>query len=210
MADEPIMSPDTRRQPRLPPGQYQTHIWPVPHTSEVPPFDPARWDLTIFPRPIVSEVKSFTWPQFLAFPRVTVFADMHSVEGWSKLDILWEGISTRVLRDHVTINPEARFVMVHGEYGYSANMPIEDFFAEDSLFALRVDGRELTPDQGFPVRLVVPRLYSWKSVKWVRGIEFLTEDRPGFWESPQNGSHPMHGDPWAVDESGDGQRFRKE
>lgn len=196
MAGEPIISPDTRRQPRLPPGHTPTPILLEPTLGEIPPFDPAHWDLTIFPRPFVSEVKSFTWSQFLSLPRVRVFADMHSIDRQSKLDNLWEGVSTRVIQDQIQLSPEVRFVMVHAEYGYSANMRIEDFFAEDSLLALRLDGRELTPEQGYPVRLVIPRLYSWKSVKWVRGIEFLTEDRPGFWESVPGSQYPFHGDPW--------------
>jgi DMSO/TMAO reductase YedYZ molybdopterin-dependent catalytic subunit len=209
MSGEPIISPDTRRQPRLPPGQFQTHQWPETPIGEVPLFDPKRWDLTVFPRPLVSAVAVFTWPEFLALPRVTVYADLHDAAGWSRLGNLWEGVPTRVLRDLLTISPEARFVMAHAEFGVCANMPIEDFFAEDSLFALKHDGRELEPTHGYPVRLVIPRLYAWKSVQWVRGIEFLAEDRPGFLESPSNGGYPMHGDPWATDESGDGQRFRK-
>jgi DMSO/TMAO reductase YedYZ molybdopterin-dependent catalytic subunit len=135
---------------------------------------------------------------------------MHCVTRWSKLDNLWEGVATRELLHHVSLSSRARFVMIHSEYGFSTNLPIEDFFAEDCLFALRHNGEDLTPEHGYPVRLVVPRLYAWKSAMWVRGVEFMQEDRPGFWESWEHGGYHMRGDPWTLDESGDGQRFRKE
>lgn len=197
-----IISDDTRRDHRLPPGQSRTHKWPVLHAGEVPPFDPRTWDFTVFPRPLVSDVKSFSWPEFTALPRVKVFADMHCVTRWSKLDNLWEGVPTRELLKHVTVSPDAKFVMVHAEYGFSTNLPIDDFFADDCLFAFSHNGQPLTPDHGFPVRLVVPRLFAWKSAKWVRGVEFMTDDRPGYWESDENGGYHMRGDPWAE------QRFR--
>ena len=199
MADDAIISPDTRRQVRVPPHQAETRKWPVLHAGEVPPFDPAAWDFTIFPRPLVSEVKRFTWSEFSALPRVKVFADMHCVTRWSKLDNLWEGVATRELLHHVTVSPRAKFVMVHCEYGFTANLPVEDFFANDALFAMRHNGADLTPDHGYPLRLVVPRLYAWKSAKWVRGVEFMEADRPGYWEG---GGYHMRGDPWAE------QRFR--
>ena len=209
MADA-VISPDTRRADRLPPGQSQTHTWPVLHAGGVPPFDPAAWTFSVFPVPLIDKVVSFTWEQFLALPRVKVFADMHCVTRWSKLDNLLEGIPTRALLEFVTPTPDAKFVMVHSEYGFSTNLPINDFFADDALFALKHDGKELDPDHGHPVRLVVPRLYAWKSAKWVRGVEFMADDRPGYWEDARNGSYHMRGDPWTLDESGDGQRFRKE
>jgi DMSO/TMAO reductase YedYZ molybdopterin-dependent catalytic subunit len=197
MPPDPIISPDTRRPDRLPPGQTRTARLPVLHVGAVPPFDPATWTFTIFPRPLVEPVKRFNWPEFSALPRVRVLADMHCVTGWSRFDNLWEGVPTRELLHHVTVSPAAKFVMVHGEYGFTANLPVADFFAPDSVFALRHDGCDLSPEHGYPVRLVVPRLYAWKSVKWVRGVEFLEADRPGFWELPENGGYPMHGDPWA-------------
>lgn len=196
MAEEPIVSPDVLRPQRLPPRQVLTHKWPVLHAGEVPPFNPQTWDFTIFPVPLVSEVKRFTWPQFLALPQVQVLADMHCVTRWSKLDNLWEGVPTREILNHVQLSPQARFVMVHCEYGFTTNLPVEDFFAEDALFALKHNHQPLTPDHGFPVRLVVPRLYAWKSAKWVRGIEFMEQDRPGFWESWEHGGYHMRGDPW--------------
>lgn len=193
---DPILSPDTRRPERLPPSQVLTRKWPVLHAGEVPPFDPAAWDFTIFPVPLVQEVKRFTWAEFLALPRVKVFADMHCVTRWTKLDNLWEGVPTRELLNHVRLSAAARFVMVHCEYGFTTNLPVADFFDDDCHFALKHNGQDLTPDHGFPVRLVVPRLYAWKSAKWVRGIEFMEADRAGFWESWEHGGYHMRGDPW--------------
>jgi DMSO/TMAO reductase YedYZ molybdopterin-dependent catalytic subunit len=207
--DEPIISPDTRRENRIPPRQVQTHKWPVLQVGAIPPFDPQTWDFTIFPVPLVNQVKQFTWLEFAALPRAKVFADMHCVTRLSMLDNLWEGVSTRELRNHVRIATSAKYVMVHGDYGFSTNLPIEDFFDDDCLFAFKHNGQELEPEHGYPVRLVVPKLYAWKSAKWVRGIEFMEEDRPGFWESPDNGGYHMRGDPWTIDETGDGQRLRK-
>lgn len=194
--DDPIISTDTLRQDRLPPRQIQTRDWSVLHSGPIPPFDPETWDFTIFPVPLVNMVKHFTWPEFTALPRVRVFADMHCVTQLSMLDNLWEGVHTRELKNHVQINPAARFVMVHCDYGFTTNLSIDDFFGDDCLFALKHNGQELTPEHGFPVRLVIPKLYAWKSAKWVRGIEFMEADRPGFWERPENGGYHMRGNPW--------------
>ncbi len=201
---DPIISPDTRRDDRLPPRQVLTRKWPVLHAGAVPPFDPVSWDFTVFPIPLVDKIKRFSWAEFSALPRVAVFADMHCVTRWSKLNNLWEGVATTELLKHVAASADAKFVMVHGEYGFSTNLPVADFFADDALFALRHDGADLTPDHGYPVRLVIPRLYAWKSAKWVRGIEFMTDDREGFWESWEHGGYHMRGDPWAEE------RFRPE
>jgi len=209
MNDKVILSTDTQRSQRLPPNQTLTQAWPTSHAGEIPPFDGNKWDLSLFPYPLIPEVKSFNWLQFQALPRVKVFADLHSVIGVSKLDNLWEGVPTRELWNHVRIKPSVQFVMVHGEYGFCTNMPIDDFFGEDCLFAMKHNGEDLTLEQGFPVRLVVPRLFDWKSAKWVRGIEFMEHDQPGFWEESQNGGFHMRGDPWTLDAHGDGQRYRK-
>ena len=210
MADEPIISPDTTRGQRLPPGQSPTNKWPVLHAGPVPPFKPEAWDLTVFPVPLVPAVKRFTWAEFQALPRTKVYADMHCVTRWSKLDNLWEGVATRELLNHVAPTDLAKFVMVHSEYGWTTNLPVADFFAADALFATHHNGEPLSADHGCPVRLVVPRLYAWKSAKWVRGIEFLAADRPGYWESYANGGYHFRGDPWDTTESPDGQRFRSQ
>jgi DMSO/TMAO reductase YedYZ molybdopterin-dependent catalytic subunit len=207
MTDNTVISPDTRRGNRLPPGQVQTHKWPVLHDGPVPAFDPATWSFGVFPVPMVDQVVSFTWEQFRALPRVKVFADMHCVTRWSKLDNLWEGVPTRALLDHVRPSGDVKFVMVHSEYGYSTNLPLADFFADDAVFALTHDGKDLDPEHGHPVRLVIPRLYAWKSAKWVRGVEFMADDRPGYWEDARNGGYHMRGDPWLVsDRHPQGQR----
>jgi DMSO/TMAO reductase YedYZ molybdopterin-dependent catalytic subunit len=194
--NEPIISPDTQRSERIPPRQVETHKWPVLHYGDTPTFDPARWNLTLFPKPLVNEVKRFSWEEFSSLPRIQVFADMHCVTRWSKLDNLWEGVATRELWNSIQVSSKAKFVMVHCEYGFTTNLPIEWFFEKDCLFAFKHNNQDLEPDHGYPVRLVVPRLYAWKSAKWVRGIEFMESDRKGFWESWENGGYHMLGDPW--------------
>ena len=191
-----IISPDTRRVQRLPPNQVETRKWPALHWGDVPTCDPTTWDLTVFPVPFVDAVATFTWPEFLALPRVQMFADMHCVTGESKLGNLWEGVSTAELRERVAVAPESKFAMIHCEHGFTTNLPLADFFDDDAIFALRHNGEDLAPEHGYPVRLVIPKLYAWKSAKWVRGIEFMADDRPGFWESPEHGAYHMRGDPW--------------
>lgn len=192
---EPIISPDTRRAQRLPPGQALTRKWPVLHAGPTPDFDPSAWDLHIFG--LVRTQRTFSHREFSELPRVKVLGDMHCVTRWSKLDNLWEGVATRELLKHIEPLPEAGFVMVHCEYGFTTNLPAADFFAEDSLLATRHNGADLEKDHGFPVRLVVPRLYAWKSAKWVRGIELMADDLAGFWESWEHGGYHMRGDPWS-------------
>jgi len=194
--DDVIISSDTRREDRIPPHQVLTRKWPILHAGEVPEFDPVKWSFAIFPAQFVTPVKQFTWMEFQALPRVKIYADMHCVTRWSKLDNLWEGVATKELLNHVTLSPAAKFVMIHCEYGFTTNLPIADFFDDDALFALKHTNEDLTPDHGYPLRLVIPKLYAWKSAKWVRGIEFMESDRPGYWENWDNGGYHMHGDPW--------------
>ena len=195
MSDTPLItSPDTQRPNRVPPRQALTRKWPVLHAGTTPAFDRAHWTFHVFG--LVERPWQCTYDEFLALPRVRVHADMHCVTRWSKLDNVWEGVSTRTVLSKVQVKPEAKFVMVHCEYGFSTNLPVDDFFAEDCLFAMRHNGADLTPDHGYPLRLVVPRLYAWKSAKWVRGVEFMEEDRPGYWESWEHGGYHMRGDPW--------------
>lgn len=186
-----IVSPDTLREARVPSGQVRTSRWPVLHAGPTPKVDLARWDLKIFGA--VEEPVTWTWEEFRALPSLMVAADMHCVTRWSRLDNAWEGVSVAEVMRHVRPRAEARFVLIHAENGFTTNLPIDDFRGEDCLFAWSHDGRPLTADHGWPLRLVVPRLYAWKSAKWIRGIEFLEADRPGFWE--ENGYH-NHGDPW--------------
>ena len=190
-AGEAIRSPNTLRKDRVPPGQRVTDKWPVLHYGNVPTIDNSKWTFNI--SGLVEPERSLSYDEFMSLPRVKVLSDIHCVTRWSKLDNLWEGPRTAVIKQLTRILPEARFVLVHAAGEFTANLSVEDFFQPDVLFAVKHDGKPLTPEHGAPVRLVVPRLYLWKSAKWVTGVEFLKEDRPGFWESA--GYH-NRGDPW--------------
>jgi DMSO/TMAO reductase YedYZ molybdopterin-dependent catalytic subunit len=196
--EDVLISPDTYRENRIPPRQSRTRKWPVLDASGPPRIDLAKWRFTV--NGLVETPLEWTWEEFRQLPRRKVFADMHCVTRWSRLGNLWEGVSTREVASRLKISPEARFVVAHGyDYGWSTNMPLEEFLREDCLFADTHDGAPIDSAHGGPLRLVIPRLYAWKSAKWVRGIEFIAEDRPGFWE---RGGYHMLGDPWKE------QRFR--
>jgi DMSO/TMAO reductase YedYZ molybdopterin-dependent catalytic subunit len=189
-----IVSSDTRREERIPPRQALTRKWPILHYGPTPTFDRAHWLFQIFG--LVDRPWQCTYDEFLALPHIRVHADMHCVTRWSKLENDWEGVSTREIIRKVQLKPEAKFVMVHSEHGFSTNLPLDDFLGEDCLFAWKHNGVDLDSDHGYPLRLVVPRLYAWKSAKWVRGIELMAADRAGFWESWEHGGYHMRGDPW--------------
>ena len=176
---------------RLPPGQSLTLKWPVLHYGSVPRFDPERWDFTV--RGLVEQPLKISWEEFGALPRVTVTRDFHCVTRWSRFNNQWQGVGFREVLQRVKLKTGAAYVLVHAEQGFTANLPLADLDRDDVLFATHHDGQPLTADHGFPLRLIVPHLYAWKSVKWVRGLEFLDHDQPGFWE--QNGYH-MYGDPF--------------
>jgi DMSO/TMAO reductase YedYZ molybdopterin-dependent catalytic subunit len=195
-----IVSTDTQRANRIPPRQALTRKWPVLHAGSTPTFDRTRWAFQAFG--LVEKPWQCTYDEFRALPHVQVKADMHCVTRWSKLDNLWEGVSTRAVVSRVAHLREAKYVMVHCEHGFTTNLPLADFLGEDCLLAWNHNGQDLEPDHGYPLRLVIPRLYAWKSAKWVRGIEFIAQDRAGFWESWEHGGYHMRGDPWTE------QRFR--
>jgi DMSO/TMAO reductase YedYZ molybdopterin-dependent catalytic subunit len=176
---------------RLPPGQSATLKWPVLHYGSIQRFDPRTWDFRV--NGLVERPVKLGWDEFSRLPMKEVVADMHCVTRWSRFDVRWEGVPFTEVAALVTLKPEAKFVMVHAEEDFTANVPLDDLLRPTTLFALRHNGEPLPPEHGYPVRLVVPHLYAWKSVKWVRGIEFLAEDAPGFWE--QNG-YSMYGDPF--------------
>jgi len=176
---------------RLPPGQAATLKWPVLQYGSVPRFDPARWDFSI--SGLVEQPLRLTWDKFNRLPKSTVTSDFHCVTRWSRFDNRWEGVLFRDVLKLVKLLPRAAYVLVHAEQGYTANVPLADLDHDSVLFATHHDGQPLTPDHGYPLRLIVPHLYAWKSVKWVRGLEFFDRDVPGFWE--QNGYH-MYGDPF--------------
>ena len=185
-------SADTAKQtPRLPPGQVLTDKWPVLHYGSVPRVDLATWDFKVFG--LVESPARWTWEQFQALPRVTITSDIHCVTRWSKFDNVWEGVAFKEVMRHVTVKPEARFAVIHAEQGYTTNLPLMELDTDDVLFATKHNGEDLAPEHGWPMRLVVPRRYFWKSAKWVRGIELVSQDRPGFWE--RNGYH-NEADPW--------------
>jgi DMSO/TMAO reductase YedYZ molybdopterin-dependent catalytic subunit len=177
---------------RVPPGQRLTEGFPVLHHGEVPYYrDISKWDLKIFG--LVEQEVILSHDEFMKLPRREFANDIHCVTTWSKLDNVWEGVAVSTIMERVKLNSEAKFVMLHAEHGWTTNLPLEDFLRDTSFFGIKHNGKMLTPEHGFPVRMVVLHLYFWKSAKWLRGIEFLTKDKPGFWE--RNGYH-MYGDPF--------------
>ncbi len=193
-----IISSDTRRENRIPPGQSRMRKWPVLHWGRVPTVSLDQWTLDVCG--LVKQPLRFTWQQFLELPRVKVFADFHCVTRWSRLANVWEGVSTRELLQRAGVADEAQFVILHGyDDGFTTNLPLHDFLAEDALVALRHDGVELSADHGGPVRAIVPQLYAWKSAKWLKAIEVAAEDQPGYWE---RGGYHNHGDPWTEERFG--------
>jgi len=180
-----------REAGRLPPGQSLTLKWPVLHEGTVPGFDPSTWDFRV--TGLVERPLRLTWEEFSHLPMMAVTADMHCVTRWSRFDVRWEGVAFTEVLKLISLKPAAKFVMVEAEQGYTSNVPLTDLLRPTTLFALKHNGEPLPAEHGYPVRLVVPHLYAWKSVKWVRGLEFMAQDAPGFWE--ENG-YSMYGDPF--------------
>jgi DMSO/TMAO reductase YedYZ molybdopterin-dependent catalytic subunit len=182
----------TGTKKRVPPGQKLTDGFPVLHHGEVPYYrDMSKWDFKIIG--LVEEEITISYKDFMKLPRQEFTNDIHCVTTWSKLDNVWEGVAVSTVMEKVKLLPEAKFVMLHAEEGWSTNLPLEDFLAGTSFFGLKHNGELLSPEHGYPMRMVVPHLYFWKSAKWLRGVEFLAKDKAGFWE--RNGYH-MYGDPW--------------
>jgi DMSO/TMAO reductase YedYZ molybdopterin-dependent catalytic subunit len=186
-----MKAPDASVADRVPPGQSLTTKWPVLTYGLTPRVDLARWTFRVFG--LVERPLSFTWEEFQKLPRVTVRSDIHCVTRWSRLDNEWEGVSAKWIIEQAGPKPEAKFVLQHADPDYTTNTALEDLLADDVLLAIKHDGRPLPADHGGPVRLVLPKLYFWKSSKWLRAFEFLEVNPPGFWE--QNGYH-MHADPF--------------
>jgi DMSO/TMAO reductase YedYZ molybdopterin-dependent catalytic subunit len=178
---------------RLPPGQRLQKGWPVLHYGPVPRFKPDTWDFTVNGATADADVTYLTYQEFCALPSADVTADFHCVTRFSMLDTIWSGVLGSTIAQAAPPADDVTHVTVWAEYGYSANLRIEDLLRDDVVFATKCGGETLTPDHGFPLRLIVPHLYAWKGPKWVRGIEYLTEDRRGFWE--ERGYHNI-GDPW--------------
>jgi DMSO/TMAO reductase YedYZ molybdopterin-dependent catalytic subunit len=176
---------------RLPPGQYLTDRFPVLHVGDVPTYAPGEWNLTI--GGLVDNPFALTFEELTALPSVTLTTDIHCVTKWSKFDTVWRGVKLKDLLDRAGIQSDATHVMGHAEYGYTANLPLEDALLDESMVVWEYEGEPIEPIHGGPVRLLVPNLYFWKSPKWLRGIELMNADKPGFWE--RNGYH-MYGDPF--------------
>jgi DMSO/TMAO reductase YedYZ molybdopterin-dependent catalytic subunit len=193
----PKVSDDQQR--RLPPGQYLTQKWPVLHYGSVPTTDLTTWDFRVWGE--VAEPFSFTWDEFRAMPRKALVTDIHCVTRWTRLDAGFEGVPIQHILEQAKPTADAHFVLAHSEQGYTANMPLDVLDDDDVLLADVADGAPLTPEHGFPLRLVVPKKYFWKSAKWIRGLQFLTRDQLGFWE--RYGYH-NDADPWKE------QRFSEE
>lgn len=198
-----------RQEGRLPPGQSLTQKFPVLHYGPVPTFNAAAWDFRIW-----GEVENdvvWSWDEFSQLPRTKLVMDIHCVTRWSKFDTSWEGVSVRALIDSglIKVKPSASHVLQHAEYGFTANLPLEVVLADNFLLATHFDGEPITPDHGYPLRGIVGHIpgrddlavpYFWKGAKWLRGLEFMSGDKLGFWE--QAGYH-NEADVWKE------QRFRR-
>jgi len=197
-----------RREKRLPPGQALTKKFPVLHYGPIPPFNPATWDFRIWGE--VEEERRWTWEEFNQLPRTRIVMDIHCVTRWSKFDTVWEGVSVKTLVEQgfIRLKPTARYVLQHAEYGFTANLPLEVVLQDNFLLATHFNGEPLTPEHGYPLRGVIGHIpgrddlvttYFWKGAKWLRGLEFLAQDRPGFWE--QAGYH-NNADVWKEERYG--------
>jgi DMSO/TMAO reductase YedYZ molybdopterin-dependent catalytic subunit len=176
---------------RLPPGQYFTERFPVLHVGDVPTIAREQWTLRLFGE--VADERTITFDELSRLQNTDVVVDIHCVTKWSKFDTPWHGVRFRDVMALVEVSPSVTHVVEHAEFGYTTNVPLSALLADDVLLAWEFDGQPLAPEHGGPVRMVVPSLYFWKSAKWLRGLEFVTGDRPGFWE--RNGYH-NEGDPW--------------
>jgi len=197
-----------RRAGRLPPGQAVTVKFPVLHYGPIPLFNPETWQFRIWGE--IVEPRQWSWQDFNQLPRERLKMDIHCVTGWSKFDSQWEGVSVgRLVKDGlIKLKPEARFVLQHAEYGFTTNLPLDIILAENFIMATHFGGEPLTPEHGFPLRGVVGSIigqsdleqpYFWKGAKWLRGLEFLKEDKPGFWE---NAGYHNRGDVWKEERYG--------
>ena len=165
---------------RLPPGQYLTEKWPVLHAGTVPRTDLATWDFKVFGE--VEQPVTLTYDELQALPQSTITVDIHCVTRWSRFDTSFRGVHWRELAQLVRPKPTARFVVAHAEQGFTSNVPLQALEDDEALMAWEADGAPLDPEHGWPLRLVVPSRYFWKSAKWLRGLELLAADQPGFWE----------------------------
>lgn len=169
---------------RIPPHQRQAVGFPILHEGEVPLLDKVTWDLRVWG---LADERRFSWNDLMALPQIKVYSDFHCVTGWTKLDNVWEGVRFADFAKAVHVRPEARYVMAYGHLnddplGYSTNIPLDVLMNDDVLLAHSHNGKPITAEHGYPLRLVVPERYAWKSAKWLRGLEFMAQDRRGYWE----------------------------
>ena len=190
---------DTATADRIPPGQYRTEKFPVLHYGSVPKTDLRTWDFKAWG--LVGSPFRLTWEEFKALPRRTVETDIHCVTRWSKLDTVWEGVPIQAILETAQLRPTATFVLAHSEQGYTAILPLDVLDDDDVLLADTFNGEPLEPEHGYPLRLVVPKRYFWKSAKWIRGLEFLDHDILGFWERY---GYNNNADPWKEERFSDG------
>lgn len=182
------------KRDRVPPGQYVTEKFPVLHYGDVPIYRNVEqtWDLRVWGE--IAAPARFGFAEFRALPTVSITTDIHCVTRWSKLDTHWEGVRFKDFLNHLPpLNPGVTHVMAHCEAGFTANVPLEFLLDDEALLAYRFEGEEITPEHGYPLRLLTPRKYFWKSAKWLRGLEFMAADRPGFWERY---GYNNNADPW--------------
>ena len=183
---------------RTPPGQFLSERFPVLTYGETVRYPNLNgWDLRVFG--LVGEEKRFSWADLMALPQQTQTVDIHCVTRWSKLDTTWTGVAWRDFVKLLDIDPTATHVMAHCDQGYTTNIALDVLDDDDTMLAHLYDGKPLDPEHGYPMRLLVPKKYFWKSAKWLRGLEFMQGDRPGFWE--RHGYH-MQGDPWLEERFG--------
>ena len=189
LRSRPALSDDQKG--RVPPGQYATQKWPVLHYGSVPSVDLATWDFRVWGE--VEEPFTFSWEEFRQMPRKSIHRDIDCVTRWSRLDMDFEGVPIQHILERARPKPSARFVVEHAEQGYTTNLPLDLLDDDDVLLADVADGEPLSPEHGYPLRLVVPKRYFWKSAKWIRGLQFRADDQLGFWE--RYGYHNQ-ADPW--------------
>ncbi len=178
-------------KPKLPPGQTGTTKFPVFTYGESPVISINDWRFSVWGR--VEREREWTWTEFLSLPQTKLRADFHCVTQWSRFDDEWEGVLFRDLMKEITVRPDAKHVMQHAYGGYTTNLPLRWMIDEDVIFAHTLNGMPLAADHGGPMRVVTPRRYAWKGAKWIRGLEFMASDKPGFWEA--NG-YSNSADPW--------------
>jgi len=178
-------------QRELPPGQYLERDFPVLSAGPTPHSRLEDWVFAL--EHDGEQLASWSWAAFQELPQSEITVDIHCVTSWSKLDTRWRGVTIETLLDSAGLEPPEPFAMAYSDGGYTTNLPVEDLLKDGSMIAHQYDGEPLEPEHGGPARLLVPHLHFWKSAKWVRGLRFMAEDEPGFWEG--YGYH-MYGDPW--------------